>query len=570
VSIAALARASAAGASGDSSAAQYLAGAKRAYAHLKENPTRYQDDGKENIIDDYCGLLAAAELYSATNDNEYLADAHARAASLLSRQSAEGWFYSGKDAAGGNIRPFYHAADEGLPVVALSRYYEAVGAQNKAAVRDAIGKNLRFYHKITYKEGNNPFEYAKMYRAAGGGGAVAGVDLARNKAATASRVEASYTADKAFNGNTADRWSSYENGAENDSQWISVDLGEIYKVNRVVLNWEAAYGKDYRIEVSANGASWAAAAEITNNGSAGRKEHAFAPVDAKFVRMFGITRGNPNGGFSLYQFEVYGEQSDAQPPSDNAARFFVPHENETGYWWQGENARLASLSAAFTMGAPIADRGGALWNDTIYAMATAQLDWILGRNPFELCMMSGYGVKNYPVYPAGRNKNEKGGICNGITSARSNENDIEWAPYPAYPADEWWGNWRWIEQWIPHNAWYLTAISSLSHMIEHGIAQEPPDGTDGAMRSAAKTPPRLKISAARGKGVRVELPFGADERTNIAIYDMRGKKVHAQNVQLGARSVSMNVPAKTAAGTYILAVKDVSGKNRASGRILLR
>ncbi|WP_431242320.1 hypothetical protein ACQ9BO_20960 [Flavobacterium sp. P21] len=24
--------------------------------------------------------------------------------------------------------------------------------------------------------------------------------------------------------------------------------------------------------------------------------------------------------------------------------FFIPHENETGWWWQGENARLASLA----------------------------------------------------------------------------------------------------------------------------------------------------------------------------------------------------------------------------------
>ncbi|MCL2284272.1 MAG: glycoside hydrolase family 9 protein, partial [Fibromonadales bacterium] len=59
VSIAALARASKAGISGDSSSAQYLAAAKRAYAHLKANPTAYQDNKKENIIDDYTGLLAA-------------------------------------------------------------------------------------------------------------------------------------------------------------------------------------------------------------------------------------------------------------------------------------------------------------------------------------------------------------------------------------------------------------------------------------------------------------------------------------------------------------------------------
>src|SRR5690606_35436165 len=30
--------------------------------------------------------------------------------------------------------------------------------------------------------------------------------------------------------------------------------------------------------------------------------------------------------------------------------FFIPHENESGWWWQGENARLASLATAVLTG----------------------------------------------------------------------------------------------------------------------------------------------------------------------------------------------------------------------------
>jgi hypothetical protein len=37
--------------------------AKRAFAHLLSNNTlKYDDDGNENIIDDYCALMAATEL----------------------------------------------------------------------------------------------------------------------------------------------------------------------------------------------------------------------------------------------------------------------------------------------------------------------------------------------------------------------------------------------------------------------------------------------------------------------------------------------------------------------------
>jgi hypothetical protein len=570
MSIAALARAAAAEVSGDSTAAQYLAGAKRAYRHLKENPAKYQDDGKENIIDDYCALLAASELYNATGDEDYRNDAHERAVSLLGRQSPEGWFYSGKDSNGVNIRPFYHAADEGLPVVALSRYYEVVGARDKNAVRYAVGKNLRWYNNISHNNGANPFQYAKMYRAADAGGAVTGGDLARGRPATASREEGDFKADKAFDGNNqgSSRWSSYQSGAQNDSQWISVELDDLYKVNRVVLIWESAFGKHYRIDVSTNGTNWTNAFEITNNDGAGSKEHTFTPVDAKFVRMFGITRGIDYGGFSLLTFEVYGEQSSVPtPPSGpGQVRYFVPHQNETGYWWQGENARLASLATAFIAGAPVADNGAALWNDTLFGLATAQLDWLLGKNPFEICMMAGHGAKHYPAYPAGMYKVIKGGICNGITAKDSDESNIEWMPY-AEGATDAWQNWRWIEQWLPHNAWYLTAVSALSHRIEHGITNEP---IVAVRHGGTVRPAMLKISAVSRMGIKITLPFAADDKTEVLVYNLRGKKIFAHKIRQGLRTVSMRLPSTTAKGTYAVNIRDGSGKNRAFGKLIFR
>ena len=41
-------------------------------------------------------------------------------------------------------------------------------------------------------------------------------------------------------------------------------------------------------------------------------------------------------------------------PGGKRAAFFMPHRNETGYWWQGENARLASLAAAALLGSRLA------------------------------------------------------------------------------------------------------------------------------------------------------------------------------------------------------------------------
>jgi len=522
VSIAALARASKAGISKDSSSAQYLAGAKRAYAHLKANPTAYQDDKTENIIDDYTGLLAATELYNATQEATYKTDADARAQSLLSRQSNEGWFYTVKKN-GTNNRPFYHAADEGLPIVALARYVEvcdpAVAIKNN--VQNAIKKNLQWYYKVTY-EISNPFEYAKMYGEASSGANPGEINLALSGTATASRSEGSFTPGKAIDGSTAtdSRWSSYQSGADNDNQWIAVDLGSTYKINKVVLNWETSYGKTHRIEVSSNGTNWTKVLDVTNT-SAGIKTHTFTPTEARHVRMYGLTRGYEYGGFSLYEFEIYGEPSGQQPSTPHNARFFMPHTNETDYWWQGENARIASLAAAFIIGAQPADPSGKFWTDTLFSMASAQLDWILGKNPFGVSMMFGFGKTNYPNYPAQRGlANIKGGICNGITAKDGNENDLQWKPY----GDGEWENWRWIEQWLPHNAWYLIAVSSLSHRIDNPII--PPPEPEPPEPIIAKVNAGLGIQINQRGGI---LYMSSQKDVIWKIHNLQGKLLFSSN-----------------------------------------
>ena len=65
VAIAALARLGRMGVTGAYGSAQYLAAAVRGFEHLERHNVDYLDDGTENIIDDYCGLLAATELARA-------------------------------------------------------------------------------------------------------------------------------------------------------------------------------------------------------------------------------------------------------------------------------------------------------------------------------------------------------------------------------------------------------------------------------------------------------------------------------------------------------------------------
>jgi hypothetical protein len=91
--------------------------------------------------------------------------------------------------------------------------------------------------------------------------------------------------------------------------------------------------------------------------------------------------------------------------------------------------------------------------------ATDQLNWILGLNPYDSCMLHGAGRNNIPYmfFNSYEYNNTPGGICNGVTGGRTNPDDIDFdLRFSATGKDE---DWRWGEQWLPHAAWYLFAIS---------------------------------------------------------------------------------------------------------------
>ncbi|TDD46054.1 hemagglutinin protein [Kribbella antibiotica] len=125
--------------------------------------------------------------------------------------------------------------------------------------------------------------------------------MSRGKPATASSSESStFAAGKAVDGVATSRWASKEGS---NAEWIQVDLGASANLTRVKLNWEAAYGKGYQVQVSANGTNWSNAFSTTT-GNGGTDE---IPVTgtARYVRINGTARGTAYG-YSLFEFEVYG------------------------------------------------------------------------------------------------------------------------------------------------------------------------------------------------------------------------------------------------------------------------
>jgi hypothetical protein len=126
-------------------------------------------------------------------------------------------------------------------------------------------------------------------------------NLALNKPVTVSSVEgAGYPETSAVDGNTGTRWSS----AFSDPQWIYVDLQATYNITRVKLNWEAAYGKSYQIQVSTDALSWATIYSTTT-GAGGVENLTGLSRTGRYVRMYGTARAT-GYGYSLWEFEVYG------------------------------------------------------------------------------------------------------------------------------------------------------------------------------------------------------------------------------------------------------------------------
>ncbi|MEU0401130.1 glycosyl hydrolase family 8 [Streptomyces sp. NPDC006197] len=121
------------------------------------------------------------------------------------------------------------------------------------------------------------------------------------KTVTASSVETSaFGPGLAVDGSTATRWASVEGV---DPQWIRIDLGADHTISRVKLDWEAAYGKAYRIQTSADGSTWTDVYSTTAGD--GATDDLTVSGSGRYVRMYGTGRGTPYG-YSLWEFQVYG------------------------------------------------------------------------------------------------------------------------------------------------------------------------------------------------------------------------------------------------------------------------
>jgi hypothetical protein len=151
--------------------------------------------------------------------------------------------------------------------------------------------------------------------------------------------------------------------------------------------------------------------------------------------------------------------------------FFYPHDvtpsTQSGGWWQGENARIASLATAARLVSQQSARAGDAADDftrQLEQYATDQLNWICGLNPYASCMLNGVGLNSpeyYDVSGTWQFLPHAGGINNGITGVTYGGEGIGYEPgyrFGEFQRD-WANDWRHMEQWLPHSTWFLYAIA---------------------------------------------------------------------------------------------------------------
>ena len=181
------------------------------------------------------------------------------------------------------------------------------------------------------------------------------------------------------------------------------------------------------------------------------QKQVYATVKRSLLFELGITaeKSNPFG---------YARQLVRMVDGTVRSAYFFPHDTEAAPWWQGENARLASLSAAARMASPFfADDPN--FQKRLQTYARNQFHWILGRNPFDVSMLmgSGHGETAYMFFRSYKYTSAPGSIINGITADLDDENGIAFNKgFAVTGKDE---DWRWTEQSLPHAAWYLYAVS---------------------------------------------------------------------------------------------------------------
>ena len=98
--------------------------------------------------------------------------------------------------------------------------------------------------------------------------------------------------------------SSNKDNPYEDPQTWSMDLGRSYEIDKIVLYWENAAAKKYKIYVSENKTDWMEVAS-EEAGEKGRFKYDFAPTNARYVKIKLEERTMEIYGYCMYEWQIF-------------------------------------------------------------------------------------------------------------------------------------------------------------------------------------------------------------------------------------------------------------------------
>ncbi|UNT95895.1 discoidin domain-containing protein [Allobaculum mucilyticum] len=161
-----------------------------------------------------------------------------------------------------------------------------------------------------------------------------GTNLALNKTATASSIEASsVAASNAVDGDTTSHSSRWGSNVGNGPDWIYIDLAKPSTVKAVRVFWESYKATSYKIQYATENpgaeASWKDVKVFNARPTALTEVIPFdTPVNARYIRLYigSHTSHDPQNTVddwntvSIFELEVYGEiDANYQDPNENVA-----------------------------------------------------------------------------------------------------------------------------------------------------------------------------------------------------------------------------------------------------------
>lgn len=113
--------------------------------------------------------------------------------------------------------------------------------------------------------------------------------------------------------------SSNKDNPYEDPQTWSMDLGRSYEIDKIVLYWENAAAKKYKIYVSENKTDWMEVAS-EEAGEKGRFKYDFAPTNARYVKIELEERTMEIYGYCMYEWQIFTVGSVEEKEMPNLAK----------------------------------------------------------------------------------------------------------------------------------------------------------------------------------------------------------------------------------------------------------